>query len=158
MFPKNFIDLDQVRLLEFTRRHIPAHCSPHAIGVSPRPVRALLLVPERQRDLVNDEIRAAVIDKRKYRDFLRSGLIVVVGQVRIEAARVNLDQVIEPGLAAVGVESKLIAEEWPVLVLVTRLGTSAESHGAEEHRGGDHRYNESATDDYDIRNVDDSEH
>src|SRR6266850_3199409 len=114
MLLKNLVDLNQVRFLELARRQVSADSTPHPVGVSPRPVRKLFLASKRQRNLVESEVRPAMVAKWKHRDFLRSCLIVVGGDLGLDAARIEFDQMIKPVFFAVSFQTVLVAEKWSV--------------------------------------------
>src|SRR5215472_140090 len=76
-----------------------------------------------QRNFIDDVLRAAAVSKRKNRDFRGRILLIVSRNLGSRHARIQLDQVIEPGLAAVCLESVLVAEECAVLVVRLRAAS-----------------------------------
>src|SRR6202040_2417021 len=137
--------LDQVRLLELTRRQVSADRAPHPLRVGPRPVLYLVRAPERQWHFVEGEIRSAMIAKRKHRDLLRSRLLIVGGYLSLEGARIQFDQMIKPVLFAVSFQTVLVAEKWPVGT-VCLGGASTQNKRSKNYRRGEHRDDASAID------------
>src|SRR5260221_2733287 len=95
------IDLDQISFNKFAGTQVAINRATHSITVGPRPIRTLLLVSEGERNLVNYEICASAIRERKYRDPQRGDLIVVGSEMDVESARINFNQMIQQGFAAV---------------------------------------------------------
>src|ERR1700719_3441431 len=140
MLFQDFVDLYHVCLDELPRRQASVDGAPHPIRVGPRPIGLLPIGPMRERDLIYDELRIAAVREWQDGDLLRGGLFIVGRQVGLEAAGIELDHVIEPGLAPVGFETLLIAEECAVVVVRLRRSASAKRDGTNDDRRSECRY------------------
>ena len=88
----------------------------------------------RQRNFIDDVLRVAMVGEWQDRDLLRRRLFVVGCKMGLEGAGIELDQVIEPGLAPVGVETLLVAEECSVVVVHLRRSASAKRDRSDDDR------------------------
>src|ERR1700680_1996845 len=102
-----------------------------------KPTRARRLVTEGQWNLVHDVVGTAAIGEGKDSDLERRILFIVRRDGGLDAAWIDLDQVIEPGLATVRLQPVLLLKE-PPLLIATRARTAARErhHDQQAHPTG----------------------
>ncbi len=120
------VDAVQIGEEKFALGQIALHRPAQPLRVGPGPSVALLAVTKRQGNLVHHEIGAALIGKGQHRDSRRWIAQVLGSYIDLETARIELNDPVEQGLAAVAFQVILLLKEWPLLVVVVNAASHAQ--------------------------------
>jgi hypothetical protein len=112
------IDAKQIGNHEFTLRKIALHCPAQPLSVGPGPVIALLFGAEGERHLVHDKIRAALVAERQDRDPRRRIAPVLIGHFHFEPSRIEFNEMVQDGLAAMAFEIILVLKKRAFLRII----------------------------------------